>query len=305
MRKYDLVTAPYVPEGIVDVVLDTDAYNEIDDQFAIAYLLRCPERARVMGFCAAPFLNDKSTSPADGMEKSYHEIHHILTLAGRTELCEHVYRGSTTYLPDEKTPVDSDAARFMVELSKNYDSENRLYIVAIGAITNVASALLMDPTMKDRVVVVWLAGQDIKNFCAWDFNMMQDIAGARIVMDCQVPVVLVPCNGVADRFTISGPELEYWFRGKNELCDYLADNTIREAESYAKGKPWTRVIWDVVAVAWLVNDNNRFLNSEVHHSPIPEYDLRYGVDYWRHLIRCVSSVHRDALMEDLINRLSQ
>ena len=27
------------PEGKIDVVLDTDAYNEIDDQFAIAYAL--------------------------------------------------------------------------------------------------------------------------------------------------------------------------------------------------------------------------------------------------------------------------
>ena len=28
------------PTRIVDAVLDTDAYNEIDDQFAIAYLLK-------------------------------------------------------------------------------------------------------------------------------------------------------------------------------------------------------------------------------------------------------------------------
>ena len=28
-----------VPDRRVDVVLDTDAYNEIDDQFAVAYLL--------------------------------------------------------------------------------------------------------------------------------------------------------------------------------------------------------------------------------------------------------------------------
>ena len=30
---------PEVPTGYVDVVLDTDAFNEIDDQFAISYLI--------------------------------------------------------------------------------------------------------------------------------------------------------------------------------------------------------------------------------------------------------------------------
>lgn len=29
-----------VPTGQIDIVLDTDAYNEIDDQFAIAYMLK-------------------------------------------------------------------------------------------------------------------------------------------------------------------------------------------------------------------------------------------------------------------------
>lgn len=58
-----------VPDRVVDAVLDTDTYNEIDDQFAVAYLLRCPERIRVMGLTAAPYLNARSTSPADGMEK--------------------------------------------------------------------------------------------------------------------------------------------------------------------------------------------------------------------------------------------
>ena len=56
-----------VPTGKIDVVLDTDAYNEIDDQFAIAYLLRNQDRLNIKGFCAAPFFNINSSSPADGM----------------------------------------------------------------------------------------------------------------------------------------------------------------------------------------------------------------------------------------------
>lgn len=60
-----------VPKGKVDVVLDTDAYNEIDDQFAIAYLLRSKEKLNTKAIYAAPFSSEKSNGPKDGMEKSY------------------------------------------------------------------------------------------------------------------------------------------------------------------------------------------------------------------------------------------
>ena len=68
------------PNGKVDVVLDTDAYNEIDDQFAIGYMLKKTEKFNVRGICAAPFTNEKSSGPEDGMEKSYDEILKLLSL---------------------------------------------------------------------------------------------------------------------------------------------------------------------------------------------------------------------------------
>ena len=64
-----------VPKGKIDVVLDTDTYNEIDDQFALVYLLRSPEKLNLKAIYAAPYFNDRSTSPEDGMEKSYEEIY--------------------------------------------------------------------------------------------------------------------------------------------------------------------------------------------------------------------------------------
>ena len=104
-----------VPQGRVDVVLDTDAYNEIDDQFALSYMVRSDEKLNVKAIYAAPFTNDKSDGPADGMEKSYNEIFNILTLLGREDLKANVFRGSTAYMPSEKEPVISDAAKDLTE----------------------------------------------------------------------------------------------------------------------------------------------------------------------------------------------
>ena len=176
------------PDGKIDVVLDTDAYNEIDDQFAISYLLRCPEKFAIRGFCAAPFLNERSQSPADGMEKSYHEILKLLELAGAEEYRETVFRGAPYYLENEQTPVQSDAAAFLARLAYEYSPEHPLYIVAIGAITNVASAILLNPRMVQNCVVVWLGGHGSHMPCgASEFNMRQDIAAARVVLAAVYP----------------------------------------------------------------------------------------------------------------------
>lgn len=295
-----------VPAGQIDVVLDTDAYNEIDDQFAISYMLKQPEKFNVKGICAAPFFNQKSTSAEDGMIKSYNEILKLLSLMGKDELKNIVYEGSREYLKDEKTPVISPSAQLMAKLANEYSPEKPLYIVAIGAITNVASAILLNPKMTENCVLVWLGGSAMHlPSPASEFNMMQDIAGARVVFGCGIPLVQLPCCGIVDHFSTSKYELEHWLKGKNSICDYLCETTAKEADSYALGKPWTRVIWDVTAVAWLLNDNNRFMKDYLVPSPIPQYDFTYAQNPTRHFIKYVYEIHRDALFEDLFNVLSK
>ena len=295
------------PKGKIDVILDTDAYNEIDDQFAICYMLAHAEKFNIKGFCAAPFLNGRSVSAKDGMEKSYREILHLLTLAHRDDLSVITYLGSESYLGDEKTAVSSPAASFMAEISKNYSPENPLYIVAIGAITNVASAILHNPDMCENCVVIWLSGHALNfPYGAGEFNMKQDICAARVLFNCGIPLVQLPCMGIVDHFSTSKYELEHWLKGKNVLCDYLYENTVKEADSYAYQKPWTRVIWDVTAVAWLLNDNNIFMDDTLVASPVPEYDFQYATPSFasnRHFIKYVYNIKRDALFDDLFTRL--
>ncbi len=293
------------PTKKVDVVLDTDAYNEIDDQYAIAYMLQNPERLNVKCICAAPFFgNGKSLNPADGMKKSFEEIKKVVSLANRPDLLNKVYPGSEHYLTNETTPVNSPAAQYMADLANSYSPENPLYIIAIGAITNVASALLLNPSLQKNAVVIWLGGNSVHYPHNNEFNLRQDIAAARIVFGCGVALVQLPCGGVVDHFSTSRYELEHWLLGKNRLCNYLVENTVREAESYAAGKPWTRVIWDVAAIAWLLNDGDRFMGSVLMPSPIPEADHHYSFDPRRHLICSVTHINRDALFEDLFKKLS-
>lgn len=131
--------------------------------------------------------------------------------------------------------------------------------------------------------------------------MYQDVAAARVVFGCGVPLVQLPCLGVVSEFRVTEPELTYWLKGQNALCDYLVDVTVNEGRTHEKTPFWSRVIWDVTAVAWLVD--GKFMKDRLEHSPIPQYDNHYSFDARRHWIKYVYQIHRDALIEDLFTKL--
>ncbi len=288
-----------VPNGKVDVVLDTDAYNEIDDQFAIAYLFASKEKLVPKALYAAPFFNENSTGPKDGMKKSYDEIIKVLGLMD--EKCD-VFKGSETYLADESTPVMSDAAADLIARAKSYSPQNPLYVVAIGAITNVASALLTAPDIAKNIVIVWLGGH-ARHYCGTaEFNMEQDIAAARVVMKSGAPFVQLPCLGVVSGFTVSAAELEPWFKNKNPIADYLYSRLVSSMKEIPLKSP-SRCLWDVTAVAWLLNDDDKFMLSRLEKTALPTYDFKYSTDNSDDFIRYVYHINRDALLDDMISKI--
>lgn len=286
------------PGRKVRIVLDTDTFNEIDDQFAIAYALKSQENMIVEALYAAPFFNSLSSGPADGMEKSYQEILKILRILGREDIP--VYRGSTAYLPAADRPVESEAARNLVERAMASSPSDPLYVVAIGAITNVASALLMEPRISERIVVVWLGGHALHWPDTREFNLHQDLHGSRLLFDCGVPLVLVPCLGVATHLQTSLSELRDYVKGAGEIGEYLYE-TYRGCSEDHFG--YSRVIWDIAVIAWL--NDPKWCWSSLVPSPRISEDFRWTMDPYRHLIRCVHFIQRDEVFRDMFRKIAQ
>lgn len=283
------------PTGPVRMVLDTDTYNEIDDQFALVYALLSPERLTVEAIHAAPFHNDRSDGPEDGMEKSHAEILRLLSRLGRAPE-GFVYKGARAWLPAADRPLPSEAAEDLIRRSR--EGTQPLYVVAIGAITNVASALLMDPTLGERIVLVWLGGHVVHWPDTNEFNLQQDLHAARIVMDGRVPLIRLPCADVVDHLLTTQPEIEHHCRGRGAIGDYLADIY---AGFYRDHYGRSKVIWDIAAVAWLVNP--AWVPTVLRHSPVLEDTKRWSLDPRRPLIREAVAVDRDAILGDLFRKL--
>lgn len=284
------------PSGKIRMVLDTDTFNEIDDQFAIIYSLLSKEKMEVEAIFAAPFFNHLSSGPKDGMELSYHEILKILKLMNREDIP--VFRGSPMYLPDAHSPVESDAARHLVELAMNCDEDAPLYVAALGAISNVASAILMEPRIIGRIVVVWLGGHALEWEHTKEFNLLQDLYGSRILLDSGVPLVLIPCKGVTSHLLTTLSEVRDYVKPQGVIGDYLYETYLQcHSDHFA----YSRVLWDIAVIAWL-NDPD-WVPSHLVQSPHISEDFRWGLDRSRHLIRYVHYINRDAVLKDLFLKL--
>lgn len=285
--------------GPVKMVIDTDPYNEVDDQFALTYAFLSPEALSVEACYAAPFLNERSRSPENGMNLSYGEIVRILDKCDKSPN-RFVFHGSTSFLKSPEIPVKSEAAEDLVKRAMSSPAGQPLYVVAIAALTNVASAILMEPDIIRRIVVVWLGGHPYNWDTASEFNLKQDLAAAKLIFDCGVPLVHVPCKNVAEHMRISLPEVREWIKGCGTIGDYLYtmfEDYIREYEMISKP------IWDIVNVAYMVNPS--WVPTTLTQRPVLTDQMTWSFDSRRPLCRVAIHVNRDAIFRDLFEKLAK
>ena len=282
-----------------NVILDTDTYNEVDDQYALAYAMLSPDKVNLLAVTVAPFKNSRAKTPGEGMEMSYNEAFRIRALVDEKSQIP-IYRGSTTYLPDKNIPVISEAAETIVRLAK--ESEETLYVVAIGAITNVASALLMAPEIAEKIVVIWLGGHALHFANNHEFNLYQDVPAAQVVFERAKNFVQIPCKGMCTEFITTVPELQYHIGGKNALCDYLLELTANYNKTHENTAVWSKVIWDVTAVAAIVAPET--LDMVQIPRPIVTDSENYAFDMGNPHYVYVRRIKRDALYTDLFKKLA-
>ena len=290
------------------LILDTDTYNEIDDQFAVAYAMTA-EDIDLVALTAAPFLNSHSTSPEDGMEKSYQEMKKVRDLVDpEGKMGVPCYRGSRGYLKNLFTPQPSEAAENMVRIVR--EANDTVYIAVIGCFTNAASAILMDHSICDKAVIVMIGAQKFDHrsesgleHSANEFNLMQDRLAARVIFESGIPVVVIPAGGVTDKLYTTAAEVKYFIgEGGGKVGKYLSDifeadeGAAENAEGLCRSR--SRPIYDIGSIAFL-----RMKEKCCHYEIVPVktvdgrgawYDLRDG----REMIM-VESMNRNAVLSDM------
>ena len=266
------MSEPPVPAGRVRMVLDTDTYNEIDDQFALVHAMLSPAEVDLQAVYAAPFLNNRSSSAGDGMEKSHEEILRLFELLGR-EPEGMVFRGSERFMDSARDSVPSPAVEHLLSLLA--EGDDPLYVVAIGAPTNVSSALLaarernLDPGHRMRVV--WLGGQPLHWTNAREFNLMQDPIASRLLLQLSPSLTLFPCWGVASHLLTTVPELERHLAPLGPVGAFLTERFAAYSDDHYA---WAKEVWDLAATAYVINPD--WTRSRVAATPDLHTDTLTG-----------------------------
>ena len=312
-----------LPQGRPRVVIDTDAANEIDDQFALAWALLSPEQLTVLAVYAAPFSfahrkdqlphaspqDPQFNPPGVGMHRSYGEIHKVFELLGLPAQGK-VFRGSERYLPSLTSPCNSEAVAHLIATARAGDGSQPLYVVALGCVTNIANALLLAPDIVDRIVVVWTSGYPSHApHINHSFNLEQDRLASQLLLDSGVPHVYLPGYHVGAQLRLSLPEMERHVLGRGAIGNYLH-------QLYTHNPLWSMlgmnsmvqpayswVIWDVINIAWLLDP--AWVPSELVRTPTLGDDLRWQADATRHLMREAHEVRRDAIFSDFFTKLQR
>lgn len=288
-------------QGRARILLDTDAANYFDDQFALAYAVMSGEEIFVEAVYAAPFSNRRIDDPRAGMELSYEEIGRVLkALRPGHEIA--VLRGSQSWMGDQATPVESPATEDMIARVMRGNPEID-YIIAIGAATTVASALLMEPRIGQRSTVIWLGGTPHHFSSASEFNLRQDSAAARVLFDSGARLMHVPAPGLAENMRVGRDELEQQMRGNSAIGDYLLDMVSKAAPNPHGPEESSRTlaVWDMAAIAWLVNPS--WVESVLVPSPLVGPDLTWFHNPYRHRVRLATRLLRDEVFTDFFRKI--
>ncbi len=149
-----------MPAGPRRIIINTDAKNEADDQYAIVHALLSPT-LDVRGIVPAHFGTRRTNR---SMEESREEVGLLLDLMGMTDSVV-VADGARAALKDVSTPAPSAGSRLIMEESRR--GEGTLYAAFLGPLTDMASAILEDPSIQDRdVIVVWIGGSSYDGIMA-------------------------------------------------------------------------------------------------------------------------------------------
>ncbi|MBI3476792.1 MAG: nucleoside hydrolase [Acidobacteria bacterium] len=285
-------------EAKVSAILSTDVGNEVDDQWAIAYLLVNPE-FDVLGIVSA----QAPTVSPPAAHTTYLAL--LDEVENRLKMTSHppLFEGASLPLVDAKTPRLNAGVDFMVQASKSFSKERRLTVFTIGAATDVASAILKDPSIVDRIVVVAMG------FNSWpkggeEFNVSNDVSAWQVILRSDVPVVVGSGDVCRAHLGLTLDQARDLIGKEGPVGQWLWDEYLAWYYRHVKpmrkddfSKPW--FIWDIITMAYSLG----MTSQEIYPRPTLRDDEEFEHLQTGKTITWITSVDEKRLWADFVVKL--
>ena len=207
------------------VIMDNDFSGDPDGLFALAHLLLSPsvDVRAIIGsqFTTVDTILRSSTMAEDAAAKvsDLMQRMHIRTVIP-------VLPGSDKSMPDEKTPVHNKAVDFIIQEALRKDTKLPLYVLCGAGLTDIASALLINPNIADKIILIWIGGPEYSDLAPpannqTEYNLNIDRAAARVVFNhSSVPLWQVPRNAYR-QCLFSWSQLQVKVASQSSVGEYL------------------------------------------------------------------------------------
>ena len=282
----------------IPVILSTDVGNEIDDQWAVAYMLLSPE-FDVLGIVSA---QAPTVSPP-----SAHTTYLVLLdeVENRLKMVTYppLFEGSSLPLADIKTARLNAGVEFIVQSSKSFSKDNRLTVFTIGAATDVASAILNDPSIVDRIQVVamgfnsWPKGGD-------EYNVLNDINAWQVILQSDAPVVVGSADVCTANLALTLDQARDLVSKQGPVGEWLWEEFL--AQYYRHVKPIRKddfskpmIIWDIITMAHTLG----MATQAVYPRPTLRDDASFEHPQTNKTITWITAVDEKRLWADFVAKL--
>ena len=233
--------------GQTKVILDADTGNEVDDPYAIARALLEPSWD-ILALNAAHW--QTSHWAIDQSMENSHRLNQMIL--GYLGMDIKTRRGGVARMFDWGDQAQHSAAAYeIIEQASSMPEGEKLNIVVLGALTNVASALYIEPEIEDKISVYWLGSTydfnaDVlrKN----DFNCIMDIQALDLLLFSQVEMNIIPVN-IAAKMSFTFEETAEELANTHPLCDFL----VRRWDDHIDGGRQERTIWDLALISGMIH----------------------------------------------------
>ena len=287
-------------EKQIRVIISSDVKNEADDQYAIVHQLLTP-MFDVKGIIASHY-ESKAPGSLTTMEKSYQELLKLMEAIDMDDVPS--LRGCTAPFESDADLPASEGVEFLIAEALKEDPRP-LCVTCQGALTDAAAALKRCPEIGEKITVVWIGGAPYPDG-GWEFNLMQDIPAARIVMASSARVFQIPVD-VYCTMEVTMAELAARVRPCGKIGKYLYEEMEEynlhnfDAPGLRRGENWS--LGDSPVIGALLQCEWRG-NFHTETAPLIQDDMCYQSDPSGKEIRVYDSVDVRFILEDMYAKLA-
>ncbi len=241
----------FLQENRIPIIIDADTANEIDDLFAIIRAVES-DRMNVLGITSAQFHISPLASDSSVLESQEVNVE-LMKLLNREEIP--LPMGSNHPLLSEKEPRVSEASSFIVSKAHEHSSDKPLNIVILGSCTNVASAIIQDPSILSKIKVYYLGfwhNPESNTYNKKEFNSGNDTIAVNFLLDEVNLNLTVMSATTSQKLVFKKDQME---KQESEIGKYLFKRWVNFKRWWTSEDPENNrwIMWDVALIEALIH----------------------------------------------------